>query len=120
MHTPGMKSAVHGKGRPHGFTLIEMLVVMSIIALLLTIALPRYFGSLDKSKEIALQENLRVLRVSIDKFYSDKGLYPEALSSLVEAGYLRTVPVDPVSDSNATWIAIPAKDADTPGIVDVK
>jgi general secretion pathway protein G len=108
------------QGFPKGFTLIEMLVVMAIIALLLTIALPRYFGSLNKSKEIALQENLRVIRVSIDKFYSDKGHYPDTLPALVEAGYLRAVPVDPVADSSATWILIPAKDSDVTGVVDVK
>jgi general secretion pathway protein G len=106
--------------RTRGFTLIEMLVVMSIVALLLTIALPRYFGSFEKSKVVALQENLRVMRVTIDKFYADKGHYPEALDELVRAGYLRTVPVDPISESSRTWIAIPATDPDASGIVDIK
>lgn len=103
-----------------GFTLIELLLVMAIIGLLLTVALPRYFGSLAKSKDIALQENLKVLRVSLDKFYADKGHYPETLEELVEQKYLRAVPLDPVTDSASSWILIPAKDADTKGIVDVK
>jgi type II secretory pathway pseudopilin PulG len=93
---------------------------MAIIALLLTLALPRYFGSLEKSRDVALQENLKVLRISLDKFYADKGRYPEALDELVEQKYLRAVPVDPVTESAASWILIPAKDADTKGIVDVK
>lgn len=103
-----------------GFTLIEMLIVMAIVALLLTIALPRYFGSLDKSKDIALQENLKVLRVTLDKFYADKGRYPDALVELVEQKYLRAVPVDPVTESERTWILIPGKDTETKGIVDIK
>jgi general secretion pathway protein G len=103
-----------------GFTLIEMLIVMAIVALLLTIALPRYFGSLDKSKDVALQENLKVLRVTLDRFYADKGHYPETLDDLVDQKYLRAVPVDPITDSARSWILISAKDADTKGIVDVK
>ena len=103
-----------------GFTLIEMLVVMAIVALLLTIALPRYFGSLDKSKDIALQENLKVLRITLDRFYADKGRYPDTLDELVEQKYLRAVPIDPITESARTWILIPAKDADTKGIADIK
>ena len=103
-----------------GFTLIEMLVVMAIVALLLTIALPRYFGSLDKSKDIALQENLKVLRITLDRFYADKGSYPDTLDELVEQKYLRAVPIDPITESARTWILIPAKDADTKGIADIK
>lgn len=103
-----------------GFTLIELLVVMAIVALLLTIALPRYFGSLNKSKDVALQENLQVLRVTLDKFYADKGRYPETLDELVEHKYLRAVPVDPVTETSHSWIQIPARDADAKGIADVK
>jgi general secretion pathway protein G len=103
-----------------GFTLIEMLIVMAIVALLLTIALPRYFGSLEKSKDIALQENLRVLRLSLDRFYSDKGRYPQTLDELVEHRYLKAVPIDPVTDSSRSWILIPVRNADTAGISDIK
>ncbi len=103
-----------------GFTLIELLVVMAIIALLLTIALPRYFGSLEKAKEVALKENLQVLRTGIDKYYADRGRYPEALEDLVEQKYFRTVPVDPVTESAATWILMPSLDTDKSGIENVK
>ena len=103
-----------------GFTLIELLVVMSIIALLLTVALPRYFGSLDKSKDVALKENLQVLRVTLDKFYADKGRYPARLDELVEQKYLRGVPMDPVTESASTWILVDAEDEGPQGIADVK
>lgn len=103
-----------------GFTLIEMLVVMVIVALLLTIAVPRYFGAIDKSKDVALRENLQVLRITLDKFYSDKGRYPETLDELVSNRYLRAVPLDPVTESADTWILISSLDSSVPGIADVK
>jgi general secretion pathway protein G len=103
-----------------GFTLIEILLALSIVGLLLTLALPRYFASLERSKEIVLQENLKVLRSSIDKFYGDTGKYPESLSQLVEKNYLRSVPVDPVSESAETWIAVAPRNSEDHGIYDVK
>ncbi|MCW5233102.1 prepilin-type N-terminal cleavage/methylation domain-containing protein [Verminephrobacter eiseniae] len=103
-----------------GFTLIEMLVVMSVLALLLTIALPQYFGSLGKSKDVALQENLRILRVVIDQFHADKGRFPATLQELVDEKYLRAVPVDPVTQSSASWILTPARNRDDSGVEDVR
>lgn len=103
-----------------GFTLIEMLVVMAIVALLLTLALPRYFGALDRSKDVALQENLKVIRVTLDRFYADKGRYPEALDELVTQRYLRAVPIDPITQSANSWILLPPVDPDKRGIVDVR
>lgn len=105
--------------RGGGFTLIELLVVMAIVALLLTIAVPRYFGSLAHAKEVALNENLKVLRVSLDKFAGDKGRYPDALEDLVRQGYLRAVPLDPVTESPHTWILVTGSDG-AGGIVDVR
>ena len=105
---------------PTGFTLIEMLVVMAIIALLLTLASPRYFGALEKSRDVALAENLKVLRVTLDRFYADKGRYPETLEELVEQKYLRSVPVDPVTESDRSWILVPSQEAEVAGIVDVR
>ncbi|MES2298408.1 MAG: type II secretion system protein [Pseudomonadota bacterium] len=102
-----------------GFTLIELLIVMAIIGLLLTIAVPRYFGSLDKSKEVALRENLQVLRTGIDRYYADKGAYPATLSDLVANKYFRTVPIDPVTESNSTWQLSASPDTDKPGVADV-
>ena len=86
-----------------GFTLIELLVVLAIIALLLSVALPRYFQHIDASKEVVLKENLRTTRDAIDKFYSDLGRYPDSLDELVAQRYLRALPIDPVTGSNATW-----------------
>jgi len=106
--------------RNAGFTLIELLVVMAIVALLLTIAVPRYFGSLAHSKDVALKENLQVLRVSLDKFASDKGRYPGHLEELVEHRYLRAVPLDPVTESAQTWVLVTGTDAESGGIVDVR
>lgn len=90
--------------RSGGFTLIELLVVLAIVALLLTIAAPRYFGSIDRSKEAVLKENLRVMRECIDKFFGDHGRYPSALDELVERRYLREVPMDPMTESAQTWV----------------
>lgn len=106
--------------RHPGFTLIELLVVMAIVALLLTIAVPRYFGSLNRSRDVALKENLKVLRVTLDKFAGDKGRFPETLEDLVAQKYLRAVPVDPITESALTWILIPAADGSAQGIADVK
>ena len=103
-----------------GFTLIEMLVVMAIVALLLAIALPRYFGSLNKSKDVVLKENLQVLRTTLDKYLADKGRYPETLQDLVDQKYLRAVPTDPVTESDRSWILVPPKDSEQTGIADVK
>jgi general secretion pathway protein G len=108
------------KQSTRAFTLIEMLVVMTIVALLLTLALPRYFSSIDRSKVTVLQENLRIIRVSLDRFYADKGRYPENLEELVEKKYLRSVPVDPITESNKNWIAISPSDTEQHGIADVK
>lgn len=110
----------HMLNRERGFTLIELLVVMSIIALLLTIALPRYFGSLDKARDVALKENLQVIRVTLDRFYADKGRYPQALDELVQTHYLRAVPIDPVTESSVSWILVPAADPLMGEVADVK
>ena len=90
-----------------GFTLIELLVVMAIIAVLLTIALPRYFGSVDHSKEVALKQSLSVMRDAIDKYYADRGQYPERLEELAEKRYIRAIPVDPITESATTWTIVP-------------
>ena len=102
-----------------GFTLIELLVVMAIIALLLTIAVPRYFGSVDRSKETVLKENLFLMRDSLQKYYGDKGKYPDDLTDLVQDKYLRKIPVDPITESDQTWRIVPPEDAGKGGVYDV-
>jgi general secretion pathway protein G len=106
--------------RRAGFTLIELLVVLAIVATLLTIAVPRYYSSLDRSKEAVLKENLYQLRDAIGKYYADKGRYPESLEALATDKYLRKVPLDPVTESAATWIAIAPEDPQKGGVFDVK
>jgi general secretion pathway protein G len=103
-----------------GFTLIELLVVLAVIATLLTIAVPRYFSSLEESREAVLQQNLALLRETLDKYYGDKGKYPDALDELVNSKYLRSVPVDPMTDSNATWVSVPSDQPEMGGVYDVK
>ncbi|MBD9395266.1 type II secretion system protein [Acidovorax sp. ACV01] len=111
---------INSQSKRRGFTLIEILIAMSILALLLTIALPQYFGSISRSKDVALQENLRVMRVVIDKYYGDKGKHPSSLEDLVQEKYLRSIPMDPITESAKTWVLIPHQDSENPGIVDVK
>jgi len=104
-----------------GFTLIELIVVMAIIATLLTIAVPRYIASVDRSKEAALRQTLTVTREAIDKYHEDTGRYPENLEQLVVRRYLRKAPFDPVTDSAATWVLVPPPEQPgAPGVFDVK
>ena len=106
--------------RPLGFTLIELLVVMTIIASLLAIVAPRYFRNVDRSKVVALKENLAVMRAAIEKFHGDLDVYPESLEMLVEKRYLRSIPVDPVTDSAATWQIVAPADPKMGKVYDVK
>src|SRR5512139_961429 len=108
------------KGNKSGFTLIELMVVMAVIAILLSIALPRYFAGLEKSREAVLHQDLSLLRETLDKYYGDKGKYPDALDDLVSSKYLRSVPVDPITDSNATWVSIPPDTPEKGGVYDVR
>lgn len=96
--------------RRAGFTLIELLVVMAIVATLLTIAVPRYLGSLDRARDTALRQTLTVTRDAIDKFLGDVGRYPESLDELVQRRYLRNVPYDPVAGSASAWVIVPLPD----------
>ncbi len=103
-----------------GFTLIELMVVLAIIATLLSIAAPRYLGSLDRSKEAVLREDLYQVRDAIAKYYGDKGRYPESLEALAAERYLRRVPVDPITESSLTWLAIAPADPEQSGLSDVR
>lgn len=104
----------------HGFTLIELMVVLAIIATLLSLIAPRYFHSIDKSKEAALRSDLNGMRDAIDKYYGDLGKYPLTLDDLVARKYLRGIPPDPVTGSNQTWIPVPPDDPSKGGVYDVK
>jgi general secretion pathway protein G len=102
-----------------GFTLVELLVVMSIIALLLALAAPRYFKSVARAEETVLKENLTLMRDALDKYYADTGKYPPDLEDLVKKRYLRKVPEDPITGSAATWILVPPDNPEKGGIYDV-
>lgn len=94
-------------GRPTiqtGFTLLEMMIVLAIIALLLTISAPRYFQHLDRAKENALKQTLFIVRDAIDKYQTDKGRFPESLDQLVADHYLRQRPFDPITERSDTWV----------------
>ena len=106
--------------RRQGFTLIELLVVLAIVATLLTLTLPRFFTSVQKSKETVLKENLYVTRDAIGKYYADKGKYPESLEALAAEKYLRSVPTDPITESTSTWVVIPPDDPKKGGVYDLK
>lgn len=106
--------------RRPGFTLIELVVSLAIIALLLALAVPRYFGRIDAAKEAVLRENLHQMRDALDKFYGDNGRYPESLQELVNKRYLRRVPPDPITDSDRTWVAVPPVDPKKSGIFDIR
>ena len=89
-----------------GFTLIELMVVMAIVAVLLTIVTPSYFAHLERSREAALRETLAVTRDAIDKFHGDHERYPSSLQELVDRRYLRRLPVDPITESSDSWTLV--------------
>jgi len=108
-----------------GFTLIELMVVMSLIVILASIGLTLYANSVIRAKESVLKEDLFRMRDSIDQYYADKGKYPSTLDELVSEKYLRAIPLDPFTQSADTWRAIPSEPDPTnptadPGVYDVR
>jgi general secretion pathway protein G len=89
-----------------GFTLLELIIVVAVIGILATIAMPKLLGTPEKAREAVLKTNLRTIRDVLDQYNADKGHYPPSLEELVEDGYLRTVPVDPMTRSADTWIPV--------------
>lgn len=102
-----------------GFTLVELLVVMAIVATLLSLVTPRFIGSVDRAREATLRVDLRTMRDAIDKFYSDHGQYPETLEDLVSHRYLREIPIDPISERRDTWLVVEHPEK-LPGVYDVR
>ena len=114
--TPFPRAAVRRTG---GFTLLEMLVVMTLIALLLTLALPRYFHALDYGRANVQRQNLATIRDAIDKFHGDLGRYPDSLDELVARRYLRQMPVDPLSETS-NWVVVAPQDTTEGNVYDVQ
>lgn len=102
-----------------GFTLIELVVVLAILALLLTIAVPRYLHTIDAGRQSVQRQNIAALRDAIDRFRGDQGRYPQSLDELVAARYLREVPVDPATE-RSDWVVVPPQDPSLSGVYDVR
>jgi len=108
-----------------GFTLIELMVVLSIIVILASMGLAQYRNSIVRANEAVLKEDLFRMRDAIDQYYADKGQYPTSLDALASDGYLRKMPDDPFTKSSSSWVAVPAEpDPNNPsansGVFDVK
>src|SRR5262245_47835646 len=105
-----------------GFTLVELMVVLTVIALLLSVVIPDYIGRMKTAEEAVLRENLTMMREALDKHYADAGKYPGSLDELVSKRYLRAIPPDPFTRSPSTWVAIapPGQQKDKGSVYDVK
>jgi general secretion pathway protein G len=108
-----------------GFTMIELLIVLSLIVILASMGMSQYHSSVVYAKESTLKEDLFRMRDAIDQYYADKGQYPASLDALVSDHYMRAIPVDPFTKSNASWQTVPAEADATnptaePGVYDVK
>ncbi len=105
--------------RNSGFTLVELLLVLFVVALLASLVAPVMTQSIQNARETALKEDLHVLRKAIDDFYADTGQYPESLTKLAEKRYIRKVPVDPMTERANSWVEIRGEGQNA-GIVDVR
>ena len=106
--------------RIKGFTLVELMVVLTVIALLLSVVVPDYVGRVRRAEEAVLKENLMLVRDALDKHYADAGKYPSSLDELVSKRYLRSIPQDPFTQSAQTWVAVPPTDPQKGGVYDIK
>ena len=107
-----------------GYTLLELMIVVAIVGILVSLAIPNFQQSAMKAKETALKQNLFTMRAVLDQYYADRGDYPDSLEALVEAKYLRAIPMDPLTKSSTTWTEIYEEQEegdDSPaGVYDIK
>ena len=106
--------------RAAGFTLVELMVVLTVIALLISIVVPDYVGRVRRAEEAVLKENLMLVRDALDKHYADVGKYPASLQDLVTRRYLRAIPADPLTQSSASWIVVAPTDPRRGNVYDIK
>ena len=104
----GTRRGVRARRDEAGFTLIELLIVVAIIGILATMAVVQLRQTPQRAKEAALKEDLYVMRNVIDQYFTDKGKYPDSLQTLVDEGYIRKLPIDPMTDSDTTWVEVQA------------
>ena len=114
----------HGRS-DRGFTIIELLVVLSLIMILVSLAMNNYRNSILTAKEATLRSNLTRMRDAIDQYYADKGVYPASIQALVSDGYMRAIPMDTITNSTDTWTTVaaepdPNNPSAEPGVYDVK
>ena len=119
-----MRQRKHNSEQEAGFTLVELIIVMLIIGVLAAVAIPSYLSSLKAAREAVLKEDLHVLRQGIDSYTMDKGKAPQSLEDLVQAGYIKSIPNDPMTHSNETWVTstddtLESVDQSDPGVNDV-
>jgi len=117
--------ALKARRRDGGFTLVELLIVISLISILAAMGIVQYKNSVTSAKEAVLRTDLFRMRDGIDQYYADKGKYPSSLDALVSEGYMRKLPVDPFTGSADTWTTEPAEPdpsnpGSDPGIYNVK
>lgn len=103
-----------------GFTLVELMVVLAVIALLISIVAPHYVGRIARAEEAVLRENLTLMRESLDRHFADAGRYPATLEDLVKKRYLRSIPSDPITQSNTTWVVVAPDDPRKGAVYDVR
>jgi general secretion pathway protein G len=103
-----------------GFTLIELMVVLAVLAILASIVAPMYLDRVDDARETVLKQNLVGLRNAIDQHYRDKGRYPASLQELTTQRYVRAIPEDPITQRTDTWVIVPAQPGQENSVFDVK